>query len=209
MKLHGYFRSSASYRVRIALNLKGLTTEHLPHHLRKGEQCAPAFLAINPQGLVPALEAQDDVLTQSLAIIEWLDETHPNPPLLPKDPLRRAKVRAFAMALACDTHPVQNLKVLARLRQLGLPEEKVTEWAAWANSEGLAACEKLVAGESGPFCFGAEPTIADLCLVPQLANARRFGVALDGFPRLLQAETAAKAVKAFADAAPDRQPDAE
>ena len=209
MKLHGYFRSSASYRVRIALNLKGLSAEHLPHHLRKGEQCAPAFLAINPQGLVPALEADDAVLTQSLAIIEWLDETHPTPPLLPKDPLRRAKVRAFAMALACDTHPVQNLKVLARLRQLGLPEEKVTEWAAWANSEGLTACEKLVAGEAGPFCFGAEPTIADLCLVPQLANARRFGVDLAAFPRLLKAEEAAKRLGAFADAAPDRQPDAE
>jgi maleylpyruvate isomerase len=209
MKLHGYFRSSASYRVRIALNLKGLSAEHLPHHLRKGEQCAPAFLAINPQGLVPALEAENAVLTQSLAIIEWLDETHPAPPLLPKDPLRRAKVRAFAMALACETHPVQNLKVLARLRQLGLPEEKVTEWAAWANSEGLTACEKLVAGEAGPFCFGAEPTIADLCLVPQLANARRFGVDLAAFPRLLTAEEAAKKLKAFADAAPDRQPDAE
>jgi maleylpyruvate isomerase len=209
MKLHGYFRSSASYRVRIALNLKGLSAEHLAHHLRKGEQCAPAFLAINPQGLVPALEADDAVLTQSLAIIEWLDETHPAPPLLPRDPLRRAKVRAFAMALACDTHPVQNLKVLARLRQLGLPEEKVTEWAAWANSEGLTACEKLVAGEAGPFCFGTEPTIADLCLVPQLANARRFGVDLAAFPRLLKAEAAAKQLKAFADAAPDRQPDAE
>ena len=209
MKLHGYFRSSASYRVRIALNLKGLSAEHLPHHLRKGEQCAPAFLAINPQGLVPALEAADAVLTQSLAIIEWLDETHPVPPLLPKDPLRRAKVRAFAMALACDTHPVQNLKVLARLRQLGLPEETVTEWAAWANSEGLAACEKLVAGETGPFCFGAEPTIADLCLVPQLANARRFGVDVAAYPRLLKVEAAAKELKAFADAAPERQPDAE
>jgi maleylpyruvate isomerase len=209
MKLHGYFRSSASYRVRIALNLKGLSAEHLPHHLRKGEQCAPAYLAINPQGLVPALENEDAILTQSLAIIEWLDETHPAPPLLPKDPLRRAKVRAFAMALACDTHPVQNLKVLARLRQLGLPEEKVTEWAAWANSEGLTACEKLVAGEAGPFCFGTEPTIADLCLVPQLANARRFGVDLAAFPRLLRAEEAAKKLGAFADAAPDRQPDAE
>lgn len=124
MKLHGYFRSSAAYRVRIALNLKGLGAEHLPHHLRKGEQCAPAYLAINPQGLVPALENDGGaVLTQSVAIIEWLDETHPNPPLLPKDPLRRAKVRAFALAIACDTHPVQNLKVLARLRELGLPEE--------------------------------------------------------------------------------------
>jgi maleylpyruvate isomerase len=209
MKLHGYFRSSASYRVRIALNLKGLGAEHLAHHLRKGEQCAPAFLAINPQGLVPALEADDAVLTQSLAIIEWLDETHPNPPLLPSDPLRRAKVRAFAMALACDTHPVQNLKVLARLRQLGLAEEKVTEWAAWANREGLGACETLIGGERGPFCFGDAPTLADLCLVPQLANARRFGVDVAAYPRLLKAETAAKGLKAFADAAPDQQPDAE
>ena len=210
MRLHGYFRSSASYRVRIALNLKGLSTEHLSHHLRKGEQCAPAYLAINPQGLVPTLE--DDagtVLTQSLAIIEWLDETHPKPRLLPKDPLQRAKVRAFAMALACDVHPVQNLKVLARLRQLGLPEEKVTEWAALANREGLAACETLIAGESGPFCFGAAPTIADLCLVPQLFNARRFGVDVAAYPRLLKAETAALAIKAFADAAPDKQADAE
>ncbi|MGY3693754.1 maleylpyruvate isomerase [Bradyrhizobium sp. USDA 3240] len=210
MKLHGYFRSSASYRVRIALNLKGLTPEHLPHHLRKGEQCAPAYLAINPQGLVPTLESDAGaILTQSLAIIEWLDETNPNPPLLPKDPLRRAKVRAFAQAIACDTHPVQNLKVLARLRKLGLPEEQVTEWAAWANREGLSACETLIADEAGPFCFGDVPTLADLCLVPQLANARRFGVDVSAYPRLLKAEAATKQVKAFADAAPDKQPDAE
>ena len=210
MKLHGYFRSSASYRVRIALNLKGLSAEHLTHHLRKGEQRAPNYLAINPQGLVPTLE--DDggtILTQSLAIIEWLDDIHPEPPLLPKDPLRRAHVRAFAQALACDTHPIQNLKVLARLRELGLPEEQVTGWAAWANREGLSACEKLIAGEAGPFCFGEAPTIADLCLVPQLANARRFGVDLAAYPRLLRAEEAAKNLKAFADAAPERQPDAE
>jgi maleylpyruvate isomerase len=210
MKLHGYFRSSAAYRVRIALNLKGLSADHLPHHLRKGEQRDPAYLAINPQGLVPTL--QDDrgvVLTQSLAIIEWLNETHPEPPLLPADPLRRAQVRAFAMVVACDTHPVQNLKVLARLRELGLPGEQVTGWAAWANREGLTACETLIANEPGPFCFGAAPTMADLCLVPQLANARRFGVDVAAFPRLLKAETAAKDLKAFADAAPERQPDAE
>src|SRR5882757_3707374 len=139
MKLHGYFRSSASYRVRIALNLKGLTADHLSHHLRKGEQRDPAYLAINPQGLVPTLDDGGTILTQSLAIIEWLDESHPEPPLLPQDPLRRAKVRAFAMVLACDTHPVQNLKVLARLRQLGQADAAVTEWAAWANREGLAA----------------------------------------------------------------------
>ena len=210
MKLHGYFRSSAAYRVRIALNLKGLQPAHLPHHLRRGEQCAPAYLAINPQGLVPTLE--DDagtVLTQSLAIIEWLDEVHPSPPLLPKDPLRRAKARAFALAIACDVHPVQNLKVLARLRQLGVAEEQVAEWAAWANREGLAACETLIAHEPGPFCFGDKPTIADLCLVPQLANARRFGVDVSAYPRLLKAEAAAKEMKAFADAAPDKQSDAE
>jgi maleylpyruvate isomerase len=209
MKLHGYFRSSASYRVRIALNLKGLGAEHLPHHLRKGEQRDPAYLKINPQGLVPTLQDTGAVITQSLAIMEWLEETHPEPPLLPKDPLRRAHVRAFAMALACDTHPVQNLKVLARLRQLGLPEEKVTEWAAWANREGLSACEILIANENGPFCFGTAPTMADLCLVPQLANARRFGVDVSIFPRLLMAEAAARDNKAFADAAPERQPDAE
>jgi maleylpyruvate isomerase len=209
MKLHGYFRSSAAYRVRIALNLKGLTAEHLPHHLRKGEQSDPAYLALNPQGLVPTLEKSGAVLTQSLAIIEWLDETHPSPSLLPRDPLRRAKVRAFALAIACDIHPVQNLKVLARLRQLGLPEEQVMEWAAWVNRDGLAACEALVKGEKGPFCFGDKPTMADLCLVPQLANARRFGVDVSAFTRLLEAEAAAREMKAFADAAPDRQADAE
>jgi maleylpyruvate isomerase len=210
MKLHGYFRSSASYRVRIALNLKGLSAEHLSYHLRRGEQRTPAYLALNPQGLVPTVQGDGGiVLTQSLAIIEWLDETHPAPPLLPKDPLRRAQVRAFAQAIACDIHPVQNLKVLARLRELGLAEEKVTEWAAWVNREGLSACEKIVAGEAGPFCFGDAPTIADLCLVPQLANARRFGVDVAAFPRLLKAEAAAKELKAFAEAAPERQSDAE
>jgi maleylpyruvate isomerase len=209
MKLHGYFRSSASWRVRIALNLKGLGADQLSHHLRRGEQRDPAYLAINPQGLVPTLQDGSAIITQSLAIIEWLDETHPAPPLLPKDPLRRAHVRAFAQALACDVHPVQNLKVLTRLRQRGLPEEQVTDWAAWANREGLAACESLIACEPGPFCFGATPTVADLCLVPQLGNARRFGVEVNAFPRLLKAEAAAKNIKAFADAAPERQPDAE
>ena len=210
MKLHGYFRSSASYRVRIALNLKALTAEHLPHHLRKGEQRDPAYLALNPQGLVPTLiDDTGHALTQSLAIIEWLDETYPEPALLPSDALQRAHVRAFALAIACDVHPVQNLKVLARLRQLGLAEDDVTGWAAWANREGLAACERLIADQPGRFCFGSVPTLADLCLVPQLANARRFGVRVEDFPRLAAAETAARSLKAFADAAPERQIDAE
>jgi maleylpyruvate isomerase len=210
MKLHGYFRSSASYRVRIALNLKGLAAEHLSHHLRKGEQRDPAYLALNPQGLVPTLiDDAGYALTQSLAIIEWLDETHPTPALLPSDALQRARVRAFALAIACDIHPVQNLKVLTRLRELGHTEDEVTGWAAWANREGLAACETLIADQSGPFCFGAAPTLADVCLVPQLANARRFGVRVEDFPRLLAAETAARSLKAFADAAPERQIDAE
>lgn len=210
MKLHGYFRSSAAWRVRIALNLKGLKVDHLARHLRKGEQRAADYLTCNPQGLVPTLEQDDGtMLTQSLAIIEWLDETHSTPPLLPRDPLARAKVRAFAQAIACDTHPVQNLKVLNRLRELGMAEPAVTAWAAWVNTEGLGACEKLISNEPGPFCFGAAPSLADLCLVPQLGNARRFGVDVSAYPRLLRAEAAAKAMPAFADATPDRQPDAE
>lgn len=210
MQLHGYFRSSASYRVRIALNLKGLQTHHLSHHLRKGEQRAPGYLALNPQGLVPTLiDDGGNVLTQSLAIIEWLDETHPQPPLLPRDPLERARVRAFALAIACDIHPIQNLKILERLRQLQLTGDQVTEWAAWVNREGLVACEGLIADRAGPFCFGASPGLADLCLVPQLANARRFGVRVEEFPRLTAADAAARSLKAFSDAAPERQIDAE
>ncbi|MCB1537336.1 MAG: maleylacetoacetate isomerase [Rhodoblastus sp.] len=209
MRLHGYFRSGAAYRVRIALNLKGTSVEHAFRHLRKGEQRAPDYLALNPQGLVPTLELGDGTkLTQSLAIIEWLDETHPTPPLLPTDPLRRARVRAFAFAIACDIHPVQNLRVIAAVRELG-GEEAAQAWAKRVNAEGLAACEKLIAGEPGPFCFGDRPTLADICLVPQLGNARRFGVDVAAYPRLLEAEAACKALPAFADAAPEKQGDAE
>ena len=208
MRLHGYFRSAASWRVRIALGLKRVTAEHVFHHLRRGEQRSADYLCINPQGLVPALELDDGtVLTQSLAIIEWLDETHPEPLLLPADPVARAKVRAFAHVLAADTHPLQNLKVLARVRGLGRPEEDVQAGAADVNAAGLETCEAL-AGE-GPFCFGAAPGLADICLVPQLGNARRFGVEVARFPRLLAAEAACMALPAFADAVPGKQPDAE
>jgi maleylpyruvate isomerase len=210
MRLHGYFRSSAAWRVRIALSLKGVPVEHAFHHLRHGGQRAPDYLRLNPQGLVPALETDGgSVLTQSLAICEWLEETHPEPPLLPDDALERVRIRAFALAIACDIHPVQNLKVLARLRSLALPETEVMGWARWVNQEGLEACEALLAEGSGPFCFGAAPTLADVCLVPQLGNARRFGCDLSRLPRLVAAEAACNALPAFAQAAPDRQADAE
>ena len=211
MKLHGYFRSSASYRVRIALNLKGLSAEHLTHHLRKGEQRAPDYLAINPQGLVPTL--QDDggaILTQSLAIIEWLDETHPEPPLLPKDPLRRAQVRAFAQALACDTHPVQNLKILARLRELGLAEEKVTGWAAWANREGLVGLREADrATRPGHFALAMRrrSPISVWCRNSPMRAASASMSPL--FRACSRRRRLRKNLKAFADAAPERQPDAE
>ena len=207
MKLYGYFRSGAAYRVRIALNMKGIAVEHSSRHLRNGEQRAPDYLKINPQGLVPALVLEDGtILTQSLAIIEWLEEKYPTPALLPKDPIRRAKVRAAAMVIACDTHPVQNLRVLQRAKSVGGDD---TAWAKSINEEGLAAFDTLIASEPGPFCFGATPTLADVCLMPQLANAHRFKADISRFTRVLEAEKACQGVKAFQDAAPERQPDRE
>jgi maleylpyruvate isomerase len=210
MKLYGYFRSSASYRVRIALNLKGLSFDQASRHLRRGEHRAPDYLALNPQGLVPTLLLDDGrCLTQSLAIIEWLDDLYPNPPLLPAEPFLRARVRAFALAIACDIHPVQNLKVLLALKSGGFAQERVDAWARDVNAEGLAACERMIATEPGPFCFGAAPTLADICLTPQLSNARRFGVDVSAFGRLLEAEAASLDLPAFQAAGPEVQPDAE
>lgn len=209
MILHGYFRSTASWRVRIALALKGREAVQVAHHLRKGEQRAPEYLALNPQGLLPSLVTDDGaVLTQSLAIIEYLDEIAPQPALLPADPVQRAKVRAVAQAVACDIHPVQNLKVLQRLRDLGLSEDQVTGWAAQTIEEGLDAVDKLLADQPGPFAFGDAPTLADLCIVPQLGNARRFGVEVR-WPRLLALEAACLDLPAFQNAVPGKQPDAE
>jgi len=209
MILHGYFRSTASWRVRIALGLKGLEAMQVAHHLRKGEQRAPAYLALNPQGLLPSLVTDDGaVLTQSLAIIEYLDEIAPEPALLPADPVLKAKVRAVAQAVACDIHPVQNLKVLQRLRELGLGEELVQAWASTTIEEGLDAVDRLLADQPGPFAFGDAPSLADLCIVPQLGNARRFGVELR-WPRLVALEAACLELPAFQNAAPGQQPDAE
>ncbi len=210
MKLYGYYRSSAAYRVRIALNLKGLHADQAFRHLRKGEQRSADYLPLHPQGLVPALVLADGTaLTQSLAIIEYLDEMHPQPRLVPEDAVQRARVRAFAQAIACEIHAVQNLKVLGRLRALGHGDDVVNAWAHDVIAEGLAACEAMVAGQGGPFCFGSTPTLADLALVPQIYNARRFKVNLAAMPRLLAAEAACMAMPAFAQAAPELQPDAE
>jgi maleylpyruvate isomerase len=194
--LHGFFRSSATYRVQIALNLKRLGFDSVAYNLRDGDHLSAAFKALNPQALVPALVMDGAVLTQSLAICEYLDEVQPAPALLPADPLDRAKVRAAAYVIACDIHPVQNLKILNRLRALGIAEDSVQQWAQITIEEGLAAFETLLPAHEGAFCFGGTPGLADICLVPQLVNARRFGVALTS-ERILAIEAACLKVDAF------------
>jgi maleylacetoacetate isomerase len=214
MRLYDYFRSSAAYRVRIALNLKGVTPDERTYvHLRMGNQRAQDYLALNPQGLVPALALDDGhVLTQSLAIIEYLDETHREPPLLPAEPAQRARVRAIALAIACEIHPLNNLRVLNYLiGTMGVAREQKDGWYRYWIDVGFEALEKSLARDAatGRFCHGEHPTLADVCLVPQMANARRFDIDLSPYPTLVRIEAACNALPAFANAAPARQPDAE
>jgi maleylpyruvate isomerase len=211
MKLYNYFRSSAAYRVRIALNLKGLKAENVFIHLLKNEQRAPDYLKLNPLGLIPTLVDGDEVITQSLAIIEYLEEKYAAPPLLPATPEERARVRSIALTIACDIHPIDNLRVLKYLTGvLNVSEQQKIEWYAHWVHEGLMALETRLASDphTGRFCHGETPTLADICLIPQLANARRVSMDLALFPTLLRIEQACNALPAFVDAAPAKQPDA-
>lgn len=210
MILHGYWRSGASYRVRIALNLKGLGYDLAAHDLRKGEQKTADYLALNPQGMVPALQDGDLIVTQSPAILEWLEETHPQPALLPRAANDRAAVRAMAALIGCDIHPLNNLRVLKALRSsFDADQAAVDAWAAQWIAPGFDALEALIARHGGAWCFGDTPTLADCYLIPQLYSARRFNMDLTPWPRLLAIEATAQAHPAFASAHPDRQPDAD
>jgi len=202
--LFDYYRSSASYRVRIALNLKAIAYERVPVNLIEGAQKEADYRTRNPQQLVPMLEMDGRRIGQSLAIIDYLDATHPEPPLVPADPGDRAQVLGLALAIACDIHPLNNLRVLKYLsRTLDQPEEARDQWYAHWISEGFAALEAMAADCAGRFLFGDAPTLADICLVPQMFNARRFNVPLDAYPTLVRADAAATALPAFAAAHPD------
>lgn len=214
MKLYSFFRSSASYRVRIALNLKGIAYEQAAIHLRRGggEQFGAAYRALNPQALVPALEDGGKILTQSLAIIEYLEEKQPQPALLPKDPADKAVVRSMAMIVACEVHPIQNLRVLNYVKkEYNQTDEQVNRWAQHWIDLGLSALEEMLAAQPkrGKYCWGNAPTLADICLVPQLGNARRYGCDLARYSNILAIEKNCMALPAFIDAAPEKQPDAE
>ncbi len=212
MKLYNYFRSSASFRVRIALAIKGLPYEYLPVHLARGEHRLPAFADVAVEGLVPMLELDNGTrLTQSMAIIEYLDEAHPAPALLPSDPLGRARVRALSQIVACEIHPVNNLRVLKYLtKQLKVDEEAKNTWYRHWVREGLEAFERqLAAAPTSVFCHGDTPTLADCCLVPQIFNAQRFNTPLDGLPRTMAVFDACMAHEAFQQAQPSACPDAE
>jgi maleylacetoacetate isomerase len=207
VKLYTYFRSSAAYRVRIALNLKGVAYESIAINLLKGEQTSEAYASINPQKRLPSLDIGGTVLIQSPAILEYLDEVHPEPPLLPLGAVQRAKVRAVSAIIGCDVHPLNNSGTLAYLKkQLGCDQAAADAWYAHWIVEGFKAIEPLLG--PGPFAFGAKPTLADLYLVPQVFNARRFHVPLDAFPKITAADAACSRIEAFRAAAPENQPDA-
>lgn len=208
--LFDYWRSSAAYRVRIGLNLKGIQADHRFINLAAGAQSETEYARVNPQKLVPALVTEAGTLTQSLAILEWLDETHPQPSLLPGGAFNRAKIRAFALAIACDIHPLNNLRVLKHLRgSLGQDEAGVNAWYLHWIAAGLSACEAMLAAEPlARFSFGDAPTLADICLVPQMANARRYKADLASCPRLSAIDAACRSLDAFASAAPEAQADA-
>ena len=214
MKLYTYFRSSAAYRVRIALNLKGLSYEAVPVHLLKdgGQQLQDEYRAINPSGLVPAFQDEWITLSQSMAIIEYLEETHPEPALLPKDPPGRARVRELAQIIACDIHPLNNLRVLRYLvKQLGMSEQVKTEWYRHWVIEGLASLEAHLARDpgAGPYCHGDKPTIADCFLVPQVFNAQRFDIDISAYPNIARIHGLCAELPAFKAAHPAQQPDTE
>jgi maleylpyruvate isomerase len=214
MKLYSYFRSSAAYRVRIALNLKGLAYEYAPIHLLRdgGQQLKPEYRELNPDGIVPTFIDGDDVLTQSLAIIEYLEETHPEPALLPGTPLDRAFIRSVALQIACEIHPVDNLRVLKYLKHtLKVGDEAKDAWYRHWLESGFESLEKRLANDSrvGKLCFGDAPTLADLCLVPQVYNARRFNLDTSRYPTIERIANLAAQIDAFARAAPGQQPDAE
>ena len=216
MKLYTYFRSSAAYRVRIALNVKGIAYDSIPVHLLQdgGQQLLPAYRAVNPSALVPALDDDGAILTQSLAMLEYLDETRPAVPLLPADALGRARVRALALAIACDAHPLTNLRVLKYLKNtLGLSDEAKQEWYRHWMAEGLAAVEALlVQGDpsgTGLFCHGDSPTMADCCLVPQVFNAQRFNIDVSAYPNIDRINSLCVELPAFTAAHPSHQPDSE
>jgi maleylpyruvate isomerase len=214
MKLYSYFRSSAAYRVRIALNLKNLPYDYAPVHLLRdgGEQLKPAYRRLNPDAILPTLVDGDNVLTQSLAIIEYLEETHPEPPLLPKSPVDRAYVRSVALQVACEIHPVNNLRVLKYLKHtVGADDATRDEWYRHWVEAGFTTLEEHLAGDSrtGKFCFGDTPTMADACLVPQVFNAQRFKTDMARFPTIQRIHDHASQLDAFARAAPGVQPDAE
>lgn len=211
MKLYNFFRSGTSHRLRIALNLKGLQTQYVAVDLRTEQHLTDQFKAVNPQGLVPALEVDGNVLIQSPAIIEWLEEKHPTPPLLPSDLSARAHVRALAAIVGCDIHPINNRRILEYLRkQFGADEGAVNAWCATWISDGFDAFEALLAADSqrGDFCFGHVPTLADVYLIPQAESARRFKVDLSQWPRISAVDAACARLDAFRLAAPSLQPDA-